>query len=430
MKLVEQRFIDTIRAEFERFGFTPIETPAVERFDILDAKAGIGRQIYQVIRPAEDGGSSTGSGSDGELGLHFDLTVPLARYVVQHAHELQFPFRRYQIQKVWRGERAQRGRFREFYQCDIDIVGREKLDVLYDAEVPCVLASIFGRLELPPFAIHISNRRILSDVFAAFGHGDRSGDLLRIVDRFHKVGAERVARDLVHDGLSAAQADAVMALIAAGTVDEARAVAAGAGTKSDAFDDLEVVMRSADQLGMPPGRLQLDLSIARGLDYYTGTVFETFVTDHVSWGSICSGGRYDDLASQFGSKTSFPGTGISLGLTRLLDLLRSEGLVAEGASTPSQAMVLVLERDHLPDYLGYARTLREAGIATEVHFQPAKLAKQLAYASSKGIPCVVIAGEDELARHEVVVRDMRSREQHSVGVDRLAETVMSHLRSD
>jgi len=282
---------------------------------VLTAKSGMRRQIFTVGRPEED------QGEGAELGLRFDLTVPLARYVVQHAEELAFPFRRYQIQKVWRGERAQRGRFREFTQCDIDIVGSGTLDLVHDAEVLAAINGVLDQIDLPGFEIRISNRKILGELFRAAGVPlEQAVPGLRVIDKSNRLGVETMWRAMSEAGIPPAVTEAVFRLLEAATLDEARGVLAGTGADPSGVDELAKVIDTAVQLGLPSGRLRIDYSIARGLDYYTGTVCETFVSGHEDWGSICSGGRYDDLASYF-SQRAFPGVGVSIGLSRLLDLL-------------------------------------------------------------------------------------------------------------
>jgi histidyl-tRNA synthetase len=410
VRLVEQRFLDTIRDGFEKFGFAPIETPAVERLEVLDAKGGVGRQIFKVTRPAMEE-----QAEGANLGLHFDLTVPLARYVVQHAHELTFPFRRYQMQKVWRGERAQRGRFREFYQCDIDVIGRGSLDLLYDAEIPCVISEVFRTLGLPDFNIHVSNRKVLTSFFSAIGASQHEQALLRIVDRYHKADEDELAQAMANQGVSVESARSILALAGAGSVDEAASILSEAGADMSGADDLRTVVDSAIQLGMRRDQLRVDCSIARGLDYYTGTVFETFVRGRESWGSICSGGRYDDLAAYFGSEVAYPGVGISIGLTRLIDLLQADTMLGELPSSPASVLVTTMQRDkYLPSYLSLARDLRAAGLSTDIYLEQDRIQDQLSYASQKGIPIALIMGDRESESGRVNIRDLRSREQREV----------------
>jgi histidyl-tRNA synthetase len=402
LRLAEQRFISTIQKQYELFGFSPIETPAVERLDVLTAKGGMQRQIFSVGKPDEDE-------SKADLGLHFDLTVPLARYVVQHRGELVFPFRRYQIQKVWRGERAQKGRFREFYQCDIDVIGRGKLDVIHDAEIPCVIHSTFEAIQLPEFKVLVSNRKILSELLKTRGIMPGSGTvitgelekdhfvtILTAVDKTqnHTIEETRVALQEAQtpDDLITAFLD----LLQCKTAGDARRVLVDAGASPIGADELETVLNSAKSLGMPDDRIAPNFRIARGLDYYTGTVYETFITGKETWGSVCSGGRYDDLAEYFTTQR-FPGVGISIGLTRLFNLLVEAEYVDATIHTPTKVLVTMQDREHyLDDYLGIARRLRQAGVPAEAYLDADPLREQLGYAASKGIRFAVVAGGNEL----------------------------------
>ena len=408
LRIAEQRLAGEIREQYELFGFAPISTPAVERMDVLLAKGGIQRQIYTLGRAAEDTDETS-------LGLHFDLTVPLARYVAQHGDQLTFPFRRYQIQKVWRGERAQRGRFREFTQCDADIVGSGSLDLMYDAELAVLINAVFERLGVGDFAVRISNRKILTGLCAAHGlDAGQTAEALRIVDKGGIGQPEVTARALSSGGFSAELAGAVADLLACEDLDEAAEVLTKAGAATTGITELSAVVDACAKLGMPPGRLVCDLAIARGLDYYTGTVYETFVRGNEGWGSVCSGGRYDDLAGYF-TKRAHPGVGVSIGLTRLFDLLVQSGRVQAGPSTPARVLVTMLDRDRFFDqYLDLARALREAGIPTDVYLQPDALRDQLAYAAAKGFAYAVIAGARELDAGTVALRDLRTRAQEQV----------------
>ena len=414
-RLAEQRILDKVREQYELFGFTPIETPAVERLDVLLAKGGIQRQIFTLTKPSEDGG-----GSEGELGMHFDLTVPLARYVAQRANDLTFPFRRYQIQKVWRGERAQRGRFREFLQCDVDIVGSGSLDLLHDAEIAVVIGAVLDAVGVE-YRVHISNRKVLTSLLAALGVDDTE-EALRTVDKLGPHGPEAVRKGLGNNGFTPEVAAPVEQLLSAPDLAAARPVLADAGAPEDGIDELEAVVDAAKQLGMPDDRLKVDLAIARGLDYYTGTVYETFVTGREGWGSVCSGGRYDDLASRFIDR-HLPGVGVSLGLSRLFDLLVKEEMVEVERSSPTEVLVTTQDRQFLNYYLEIARSLRAEGIATEVYLQKKRLGDQFSYAAKLGIPFVVIAGEAEIESGVVTLRDMRTGTQSEVSRDDLAATV-------
>jgi histidyl-tRNA synthetase len=424
VKLAEERLLATIREQYELFGFTPIETPAVERMDVLTSKGGLQRQVFAVSRPQEGDEADL----ETDLGLHFDLTVPLARYVVQHAGQLSFPFRRYQIQKVWRGERAQRGRYREFYQCDIDVVGRNSLDLVHDAEMPCVIDRVLTALGVPDFSIRVSNRKILFELIAAGGvPTERGADVLRAVDKAHRTGAEKTRRILAAEGLDAPLVDRLLELIACEDVAAARAILTAAGATTTGLDELAFVLEHAASFGMTAGRLRPDFSIARGLDYYTGTVYETFVTGQEKLGSVCSGGRYDDLASFF-SKEKFPGVGLSIGLSRLFDLMERINLVDTTRSVPTDVLVTTQDRDrYLHEYLGLGRLLRDGGLRTQVYLEAAGLGKQFGYAERNGIPFAVVAGETEIASGTVAVKDLAARSQETIPRDDLVAYLRTRI---
>jgi histidyl-tRNA synthetase len=420
-RLVEDRFLAIIRQQYQLYGFTPIETPAVERLEVLTSKGGIQRQIYTVGKPEE-------GKSDVDLGLHFDLTVPLARYVVQYADKLVFPFRRYQIQKVWRGERAQRGRFREFYQCDVDVVGRSSLNLIHDAEIPCVINAVFDALALPDFQVQISNRKILGDLINVKEVGPEPlTAALRAIDKTNRAGIDKTREVLAREGVAAALIPAILDLIQCKDMTEARAIFQRSGAATEGLNELQAVIDSALALGMPAARLQPNFAIARGLDYYTGTIYETFIRGKEDWGSICSGGRYDDLAGFFTSQ-KYPGVGISIGLTRLFNLLVQNQLVEVSRQTPTQVLVTVQNREaYLREYLTLASLLRGQGIAAEVYLEPAALRDQIGYASAKGIPLAVIAGESEFNAGTVALRDLRTRAQEVVARDQLVAQVNAKL---
>jgi histidyl-tRNA synthetase len=416
-QVVFQRMLDTVRGAFERFGFLPIETPALEYVDVLLSKEGgeTARQVYFV--------QSTGAreqGRDPELALRIDLTVPLARYVAEHEHELAFPFRRYQIQRVYRGERAQKGRYREFYQCDIDVVGKDALSIRYDAEMPAVIHRVFTDLGIGAFTIRLNNRKLLRGVLEAHGLPDADAQTvaLREIDKLDKRGRDHVAERLREDvGLAGDAADRLLDFLSrGGSNEEVLAALAGAGVENESFSEghreLRTVIETLHELGVPEDAVQLDLSIARGLDYYTGTVYETILEAHPELGSICSGGRYDDLASQY-TKSRLPGVGISIGFTRLFYQLREAGVVQADEDTGT---VLVTRRDPSLDaaYLALATALREAGVPAELYLDDHGFRKQMKYAHKRGARLALIVGEDEHAKGVVTVKDMLSGEQSEV----------------
>ena len=424
-----QRMLDAIRGTFESYGFLPVETPVFELTDVLLTKSGgeTERQVYFV--------QSTGAlekGGEGlpELALRFDLTVPLARYVAEHEHDLAFPFRRYQMQRVYRGERAQRGRFREFYQCDIDVIGKDTLSTRFDAEIPAVINAAFDKLAIGEFTIQFNHRKLLRGYFEGQGiEGERQMLVLRELDKLDKRGEAAVAATLAGEGFGLA-ADVVERLMAFSRVrstghDDAMAKldALGAGTPlfEEGRDELRQVLQQLKALGVPESRYALNLSIARGLDYYTGIVYETVLDAHPGIGSICSGGRYDNLASHY-SKSKLPGVGISIGLTRLFYQLQEAGIVAT-ADSSVDVLVALMDDAMLADALALSQQLRAAGFNVETQLEPRKLAKQLQYADRAGIRFAVIRGEDEAARGVVAVKDLRRGEQFEVAESGLADAL-------
>jgi histidyl-tRNA synthetase len=425
-----QRMLDTIRLTFERFGFLPVETPVFELSDVLLTKSG-GETERQVYFVQSTGALEKAGGGLPELALRFDLTVPLARYVAEHEHELAFPFRRYQMQRVYRGERAQRGRFREFYQCDIDVVGKDALSPRYDAEIPAVIAAVFEALDIGEFTIWLNHRKLLRGFFEGQGiDGDRQLSVLRELDKLDKRGEDAVRATLVGEGfeLGADVADRLLAFSRVRSTghDDALAKldALGAGTPlfEEGRGELRDLLGRLKAMGVAESRYAINLSIARGLDYYTGMVYETTLDAYPQIGSICSGGRYDNLASHY-TKSKLPGVGISIGLTRLFFQLRDAGLVA-GAASSVDALVALLDDAGLDHALALSQRLREAGLNVETQLEPRKLARQLQYADRAGIGFVVIRGEDEAARGVVTVKDMRRGEQFEVVDAGLAQRLL------
>ncbi len=356
---------------------------------------------------------------DTDMAMRFDLTVPLARYVAQHYDSLVFPFRRYHIGKVYRGERPQKGRFREFYQCDIDIIGNETLNLLNDAELVSVINSTFEKLDIGDFTIMLNNRKLLGGFFATLGIGDPT-DALRAVDKLDKIGAENVKKELTEQGIGSEQAEKIIALTSVGgfpaevfkALDEM-----GIRGKNEMLDaglsELDKVCGYIKMFGLPENRYCIDLKIARGLDYYTGTVYETKLNDYPELGSICSGGRYDDLASNY-TKKKLPGVGISIGLSRLFYQLCAAGIIkADGRATPS-AVLLIPMGDTLDYTLSVAKKIRSSGIACETYLGEGKLGKKFGYADKLGIPYAIVLGEDEMNAGTITLKDMRTGEQRSL----------------
>ena len=407
-RIVEQHFLDVIRDTFELHGFASIETRAVEPVERLSNQGeDADKEIYAVRRLA------AGADEDGPgLGLHFDLTVPFARYVLENSGKLVFPFRRYQIQKAWRGERPQEGRFREFVQADIDVIDAGTLPFHYEVELPLVVADAFRRLPVPEFRIQVNNRKIPEGFYRGLGIEDVAG-VLRTVDKLDKIGPDKVTALLVESGLTDAQAKASLQLAEIATtdasfVDQVRALGVQHETLDEGLEQLAAIMTAANEHA--PGLLLADLRIARGLDYYTGTVYETQLVGHESYGSICSGGRYDALASD--GKTSYPGVGISIGVSRLLARLLGQGLVTATRSTPTAVLVALADEEARADAMRTAAALRSRGIPAEVAPAAARFGKQIRFADRRGIPYVWFPGDPDS------VRDIRSGDQ----VDADAET--------
>ena len=404
-RIVEQHFIDVIRRTFELHGFPSIETRAVEPVERLLGKGGdADKEIYGVSRLAAEPGER-----DADLGLHFDLTVPFARYVVEHAGRLSFPFRRHQIQKVWRGERPQEGRFREFTQCDIDVVDVGELAPHFEAEMPLVMAEIFARLPIGQMVIQVNNRKIPEGFYRGLGIEDVAGTL-RIVDKLDKIGPAKVSGLLADAGLSAEQTEQVLALATIRTedasfVDRVRALGVEHPVLDEGLEALQAVIETGQ--ANAPGAMVADLKIARGLDYYTGTVYETQLVGFEQWGSFCSGGRYDALASD--GRTTYPGVGISIGLSRLLALLFSQDLVRATRKTPAAVLVAVNDEESRARSVAVATALRSRGIACEIAPAAARFGKQIRYAERRGIPFVWFPGAGAAGNDQV--KDIRSGEQ-------------------
>ncbi len=405
-RIIEQYFLDVIRSTFELHGFPSIETRSVEPVERLLGKGGdADKEIYGIHRLADEGGDVR---PEAELGLHFDLTVPFARYVVENAGRLNFPFRRHQIQKVWRGERPQEGRYREFTQCDIDVVDVGELAPHFEAEMPLVMAEIFAKLPIPQMVIQVNNRKIPEGFYRGLGIEDVAGTL-RIVDKLDKVGPQKLATMLVEAGRTPEQAQACLDLAAIRTpdtsfVEQVRALGVEHPVLDEGLDALSAVIETG--AAAAPGALVADLRIARGLDYYTGTVYETQLIGYESWGSFCSGGRYDELASD--GKNTYPGVGISIGLSRLLGLLLGKGLVEASRKSPSAVLVAVVDEESRPASVAAATALRARGIPCEVAPSAAKFGKQIRFAERRGIPWVWFPGADGASDQ---VKDIRSGEQ-------------------
>jgi histidyl-tRNA synthetase len=436
-KRLEQHLMDTIRGVYESYGFTPIETPAVERLEVLQAKGNQGDNIIYGLQPilppnrqAERDEAGRGDSGSEARALKFDQTVPLAAYIARHLNDLQFPFARYQMDLVFRGERAKDGRYRQFRQCDIDVVGRKDLSLLYDAQMPAIIAEIFSRINIGEFLIRINNRKVLTGFFSSLGvSADRIKICINIIDTLEKIGVAKVLTGLATQGLSPEQAQQTIDFInIKGDVDRVLfALNEFAAKLTDAeqfklgIEELTTVINGVRNLGVPASQYCIDLSIARGLDYYTGTVYETTLIGHEALGSICSGGRYEELVGTFIGE-SMPGVGISIGLTRLISRL-----LQPLAATPTQVMVLNLQADLMPIYLQVSQQLRQAGIKVVTAFDKRPLKKQFALADKQGITFCVVIGEEEAANKQCKLKNMTNGEQIEISIDDLANQLKQQL---
>ena len=401
-----EKMVEILRTTYASYGFAPLDTPVIEDAQILLAKGGgeTEKQIYRFTK------------GDSDLALRFDLTVPLAKYVALHCNDLAFPFRRFQISKVYRGERAQRGRFREFYQADIDIIGDGKLDIMNEAEIPAIIYKVFRGFGLSRFQIRVNNRKILNGFYAMLGLSEKSGEIMRTVDKLDKIGADKVKAILLSDcGLNEEQADEILKFIAiAGTNAEVLAALEGYQGRNEMFDlglaELKAVTVNLAAFGVPEANFAVDLTIARGLDYYTGTVYETTLLDHPEIGSVCSGGRYDNLAGYYIEK-QLPGVGISIGLTRLFYVLDEQGLLnPQLPSAPADALVLPMGGDIGPA-IAVAEAIRAEGLRVQLYCEQKKFKQKMAYANKLEVPFAILLGEDEIAEGKCSVKNMVSGEQ-------------------
>ena len=418
-----ERMMDILRKTYALYGFTPLDTPVIEASEVLLAKGGgeTEKQIYRFQK------------GDADLSLRFDLTVPLAKYVALHYNDLAFPFRRYQIGKVYRGERAQRGRFREFYQADIDIIGDGKLDITNEAEIPSIIYQTFTSLGLTRFQIRVNNRKILNGFYAMLGLTDRSGDIMRTVDKLDKIGAEKVKTLLMDDiGVAEDVANQVLDFIAiGGSNQEVLAALEGYKGKDELFDtgleELSTVVRYLSAFGVPEENFAVDLTIARGLDYYTGTVYETTMLDHPEIGSVCSGGRYDNLAEYYTDK-QLPGVGISIGLTRLFYVLGEQGMLNPDLPTAAADVLVIPMGEEQQGYaIATATALREAGIRTQLYAEKKKFKARITYASKMGIPYAMFLGETEEQDKVVALKDLNKGEQVTVSFEEAVKLIQDGI---
>ncbi|MBD2728172.1 histidine--tRNA ligase [Nostoc sp. FACHB-892] len=439
-KRLELYLLDIIRRVFESYGFTPIETPAVERLEVLQAKGNQGDNIIYGIDPILPPNRQAERDKSGETGsearaLKFDQTVPLAAYIARHLNELTFPFARYQMDVVFRGERAKDGRFRQFRQCDIDVVARRELSLLYDAQMPAIITEIFEAINIGDFLIRINNRKVLTGFFKSVGiTEDKIKSCIGIVDNLEKIGETKVKQELEKEGVSGEQTQKIIDFIKIyGSIDEVldklKHLAQNLPETEQlslGISELETVIAGVRNLGVGENRFCIDLSIARGLDYYTGTVYETTLLGHEALGSICSGGRYEELVGVFlGEK--MPGVGISIGLTRLISRLLKAGILSTLAATPAQVMVVNMQEDLMPTYLKVSQRLRQAGINVITNFDKRPLGKQFQLADKQGIQFCVIIGSEEAAAQKSSLKDLKTGEQVEVLLVDLADEVKRRL---
>ena len=419
-----ERIMEILRATYARYGFATLDTPVIEDAQILLAKGGgeTEKQIYRFQK------------GDSDLALRFDLTVPLAKYVALHYNDLTFPFRRCQIGKVYRGERAQRGRFREFYQADIDIIGDGKLDILNEAEIPAIIYEIFRSFGLTRFQIRVNNHKILTGFYAMLGLSEKSGDIMRTVDKLDKIGADKVRAILMSDcGLTDSQAGEILDFMAIrGSNSQVLTALEGYKGKNEVFDqglsELEAVCKNLSAFGVPESNFAVDLTIARGLDYYTGTVYETTLLDHPEIGSVCSGGRYDNLAGYYIDK-ALPGVGISIGLTRLFYVLDEQGLLNPDLPTaPADVLVLPMTED-VGSAIQLAQSLRGAGLRVQLYGEQKKFKQKMSYADKLGVPYVALLGEDEIHQGKCSVKDLTTGTQVTVTAQEAAQLMLEGIRA-
>ncbi len=419
-QMVFNKMLETIKRTYETYGFIPLDTPMIEKSEVLLAKSGgeTAKQVYRFNK------------GDNDLSLRFDLTVPLARYVAQHFGELTFPFKRYHIGKVFRGEKPQKGRFREFYQCDIDIIGFESLNVINDAEILSVIYSTFKALGFKDFTIRINNRKILNGFFESLKIEDKA-EVLRIIDKLEKIGPDAVLAELKSLGLTDTDAGKVLEFVGIkgsckDIISSLRKLEIQNPMFTEGVDELELVINYITDFKVPAENYSVDLTIARGLDYYTGTIYETILNQYPSIGSVCSGGRYDNLAQNYTTK-KLPGVGISIGLSRLFYQLREAGILGEGnKATPSQILVIPM-KETMSQALELATQVRDAGIAAEIYFNEGKIGKKFSYADKLGIPYAVVVGEDEVSTGIFKLKNMATGDQQELNIQQIIEQLRESL---
>ncbi len=414
------KIMDTIKEVYESFGFFPLDTPVIEYSNVLLAKAGgeTEKQIYRFTK------------GDNDLSLRFDLTVPLARYVAQRYNELIFPFKRYQIGKVYRGERPQKGRYREFYQCDIDVIGNETLSMVYDAEIPAVIYNVFKKLDFGKFTIRINNRKVLNGFFDSLKLNDNSTDILRIIDKIEKIGSDNVIKELEELNIDSEKITQIMNFIKIkGSNEEIITSLKEMNLQNELFstgiNELEQTINYIKDFNIPQEYYQIDLTIARGLDYYTGTVYETILDEHPSLGSICSGGKYENLTGYY-TDQNLPGIGISIGLTRLYSKLKEANLIPNINNNLIECLVVPMDKQCLKYAIKVATTLRENKIVTDVYYQEKNMKQKMKFADRQNIPFVIIIGEEEMNNQILTIKNMRESTQQQLPL----EKVISHIKGE
>lgn len=420
----EQVLFERVKKKLEEiyssYGFYPIDTPILEYSEILLAKAGgeTEKQIYRFEK------------GDTDLTMRFDLTVPLAKYVAKNQGELTFPFKRYQIGKVYRGERAQKGRFREFYQADIDIIGDGSLSIINDAEIPSIIYKVFTGLGIDDFTIRINNRKVLNGLFTMYDLGDRAADVLRIIDKFDKIGIENVKAELGEIGVTPENADVVLTLLTEGGSNDEIIERLGTfkgrnEVLDEGIDELSQVLHTILKFGVPEKNIHIDLTIARGLDYYTGTVYETTINKHPEIGSVCSGGRYDNLAEYYTTR-KLPGVGISIGLTRLFYILNESGWLNDKLKSPADVLIIPMTED-VDKAVEISAAIREAGISNQIYLEQKKFKAKIGYADKLAIPFCIFLGEDEIASDKVTLKNMMDGTQDTITLDEAITKVKESL---
>jgi histidyl-tRNA synthetase len=425
-QIVFNRMLELIRGFFEKNGFTPLDTPVVERISTLQAKGVSEHEIYGLYRLGADVNEKK------ELALRFDLTIPLARYVAQHYDKIAFPYRRYHIAPVWRGERAQAGRYRQFYQCDIDIIGDNELSLLHDAEVTAIIFQIFKAIDIGKFTIRLSNRNLLRGLLLFAGITDEINirDTIRIIDKLDKISLQQVQEELLKLNLRKEQIHLLIEFISKRlSTDGWLGLLKQLNYNAEfvqGVEELEQMVKLIRMLGVAEENYAIDPTIARGLDYYTGTIYETRLDDHPELGSICSGGRYANLAENF-TKKKLPGVGISIGLSRLINKLMEVGKLDVSSATVAKVLITTQSPNMLEHYVNLATLLRNNNVNTELYLENKPLSNQMRYASKKGFTVVVIASEEELSMNKVIVRNLISGEQKIIDTDLLVKSIKQYL---